>query len=52
MSIQFSNSNLERRVDKAIKQMTYKPDKKQLVEDAVNSYLEQLYHTKTIKYKV
>ena len=52
MSIQFSNSNLERRVDKAIKQMTYKPDKKQLVEDAVNSYLEQLYQTKTIKYKV
>ena len=49
MGVSFSNSRLENRIDKALKQLPYKQSKVDLVETAVKSYIDALVKDKVIK---
>ena len=49
MSIQFSHSTTETKIDKVIKKLPYQQTKQQFVQTAIEHYIENLVKNKTIK---
>ena len=49
MSIQFSHSLTEQKVDKALKQLPYQQTKQQFVMTAIDQYIDFLKQNKQIK---
>ena len=49
MSISISNSQLENRIDKAIKKLPYKQSKVDFVATGIDAYIEALIKEKVIK---
>ena len=49
MSISISNSQLENRIDKAIKKLPYKQSKVDFVATGIDAYIEALIKDKVIK---
>ena len=49
MSIQFSHSPTETKIDKVIKKLPYQQNKQQFLQTAIEQYIENLYKSKVIK---